>query len=206
MATLLVILFFKGKTFKEYTYQALKSRIDKKIIKRLIDVGWPISAQIVLEVCAFAFGAIMIGWLGAVSLAAHQVAIGLASVTFMIVTGIGSGTTIRVSHQYSLQKYDEMQKAGYASIHLVLGFMTITSILFILLRNVLPLLYTSDPAVIAIASQLLIMAAAFQIFDGLQVVMLGALRGLADVKYAMIIAFISYIIISICTITITTPG
>ena len=139
----------------------------------------------------------MIGWLGAVSSAAHQVAIGLASVTFMIVTGIGSGTTIRVSHQYSIQKYDEMQKATYASIHLVLGFMTFTSILFIVLRNVLPLLYTSDPAVIAIASQLLIMAAAFQIFDGLQVVMLGARRGLADVKYAMWIAFISYIIISL---------
>lgn len=197
MAILFIIIFFKGKTFKIFTYQALKSSIDKKIIKRLIDVGWPISMQIVLEVCAFAFGAIMIGWLGAVSLAAHQVAIGLASVTFMIVTGIGSGTTIRVSHQYSIQKYDEMQKAVYASIHLVLGFMTITSILFIALRHVLPLLYTSDPAVIAIASQLLIMAAAFQIFDGLQVVMLGALRGLADVKYAMLIAFISYIIISL---------
>lgn len=197
MAILFVVIFFKGKTFSHYAHESLKSALDKKIVKRLIDVGWPISMQIVLEVAAFAFGAIMIGWLGAVSLAAHQVAIGLASVTFMIVTGIGSGTTIRVSHQYSLKKYDEMQKAVYASIHLVLGFMAITSILFILLRNILPLLYTSDPEVIAIASQLLIMAAAFQIFDGLQVVMLGALRGLADVKYAMIIAFISYIIISL---------
>lgn len=197
MAILMVIIFLKGKTFRKYTLESLKSNIDIKVIKRLFEVGWPISMQIVLEVCAFAFGAIMIGWLGAVSLAAHQVAIGLASITFMIVTGIGSGTTIRVSHQFSIQKYDEMRKATYASIHLVLGFMSITSILFIALRNILPLLYTSDPEVIAIASQLLIMAAAFQLFDGLQVVMLGALRGLADVKYAMWMAFICYIIISL---------
>ena len=197
MALLFLYLFFNGKTFVHYTKAALKQTIRKEQIIKLFNVGFPISIQIVLEVAAFALGAIMIGWLGAVPLAAHQIAIGLASVTFMIVTGIGSGTTIRVSHQFSVKAYDEMKKAANASIHLVLGFMTFTSILFIALRNYLPFLYTTDPEVIALASQLLIMAAAFQIFDGLQVVMLGALRGLADVKYAMWIAFISYIIISL---------
>ena len=197
MAILFIIVFIYRDKFRTYLSEALKSSFNLKTIFRLINVGWPISVQIVLEVCAFVLGAIMIGWLGAVPLAAHQIGIGLASITFMIVTGIGSGTTIRVSHQYSQNNFEGLSKAAYASIHLVVAFMSFTALLFVFFRNQLPLLYTSDPAVIVVAAQLLIMAAAFQIFDGLQVVMLGILRGLADVKYAMLIAFISYIIISL---------
>lgn len=197
MAILFIVVFIYRDKFRSYLAEALKSNFDIKAVVRLINVGWPISIQIVLEVSAFVLGAIMIGWLGAVPLAAHQIGIGLASITFMIVSGIGSGTTIRVSHQYSQKNYEGLSKASYASIHLVVAFMSFTALLFVILRNQLPLLYTSDPAVIAVAAQLLIMAAAFQIFDGLQIVILGILRGLADVKYAMIIAFISYIIISL---------
>ncbi len=197
MALLFLFLFLYKDKFRIYLNDAVKSKIDFQKIYKLISVGWPISVQIVLEVCAFVLGAIMIGWLGAIPLAAHQIGIGLASITFMIVSGIGSGTTIRVSHQFSRKNFDGLSKAAYASIHLVIAFMSFTAFLFVILRNYLPWLYTSDPAVIAVASQLLIMAAAFQIFDGLQVVMLGILRGLADVKYAMIIALISYIIISL---------
>jgi len=197
MAIMFVVVYIYRKQFRIYLTEALRSKLNLKTIFRLINVGWPISTQILLEVCAFTFGAIMIGWLGAVPLAAHQIGIGMASITFMIVTGIGSGTTIRVSHQYSVKNHDGLSKAAYASIHLVIAFMSFTALLFIIFRNQLPHLYTNDPAVIAVASQLLIMAAAFQIFDGLQVVMLGILRGLADVKYAMVVAFISYIIISL---------
>lgn len=197
MAILFLAVFMYKDKFKTYLKEAVSSKIDFKKIRNLIDVGWPISIQIVLEVCAFVLGAIMIGWLGAVPLAAHQIGIGLASITFMIVSGIGSGTTIRVSHQYSQKNYEGLSKAAYASIHLVIAFMSLTALIFIVFRNQLPWLYTADPAVILVASQLLIMAAAFQIFDGLQVVILGILRGLADVKYAMIVAFISYILISL---------
>ncbi len=197
MMGLFIAVFMYRKQFKFYLMEALKEKVNFKTIFKLVDVGWPISIQIVLEVLAFVLSNIMIGWLGAVPLAAHQIGIGLASITFMIVTGIGSATTIRVSHQYSKKNYEGLSKAAYASIHLVVAFMSITAILFVVLRNQLPWLYTSDPAVITIAAQLLIMAAAFQIFDGLQVVMLGILRGLADVKYAMIIAFICYILISL---------
>jgi MATE family multidrug resistance protein len=90
-----------------------------------------------------------------------------------------------------------MKKATFASVHLVLGFMSITALTFYFLRHQIPLLYTSDKEVIVVASQLLIMAAFFQVFDGLQVVILGALRGLTDVKFAMMVAFVSYILISL---------
>jgi len=197
MALLFVFIFIYKDKFRSYLNDALNSKIDFEKIYKIFNVGWPIAIQIVLEVSAFVLGAIMIGWLGAVPLAAHQIGIGLASITFMIASGIGSGTTIRVSHQYSQNNFEGLSKAAYASIHLVIAFMGITAMLFVILRNQLPLLYTSDPAVIAVAAQLLIMAAAFQVFDGLQIVILGILRGLADVKYSMIIAFISYLIISL---------
>jgi multidrug resistance protein, MATE family len=197
MPILFIYLFVRKDLFRKYLINAYHSFIDKQTIKRLFEVGWPISIQIVLEVLAFALGAIMIGWLGPVNLAAHQIAIGLASVTFMIATGISSGTTIRVSHQFNLGDYDSMKKASYASVHLVLAFMSTSAILFYIFRNQLPYIYTQDLEVIEVASKLLVMAAIFQVFDGLQVVMLGALRGLTDVKYAMVIAFISYILISL---------
>jgi len=197
MPLMFVFIFIRKDIFRPYLINIVKSRLDKKILKRLFEVGWPISSQILLEVLAFALGALMMGWLGPVSLAAHQIAIGMASLTFMIVTGIASGTTIRVSHQFNLGDYHSMKKATVASVHLVLAFMSLTAITFVLFRNEIPHLYTNDQEVIKIASRLLIMAAIFQIFDGLQVVMLGALRGLTDVKYAMFAAFIAYILISL---------
>jgi len=185
------------KVFWRYWVHAWNSRIEKESIISLIKVGTPISMQMLLEVTAFAFTAIMAGWLGVIPLAAHQIAIGLASVTFMIVTGVSSATTIRVSHQYSQGDYLGMKRAANASFHLVLVFMLFTALSFILLRFQLPELYSKDQAVIDLAANLLIMAAIFQLFDGMQVVTLGALRGLADVKHAMIYSIIAYIFISL---------
>ncbi len=197
MPVIFIFVFLKKDVFRPYLFNIFRSQLDRKILKRLFEVGWPISSQIVLEVLAFALGALMMGWLGPAPLAAHQIAIGMASLTFMIVTGIAAGTTIRVSHQYNLGDYHSMKKATFASVHLVLGFMSITALTFFFLRNQIPLLYTSDKEVIIVASRLLILAAIFQVFDGLQVVILGALRGLTDVKFAMMVAFVSYILISL---------
>ena len=197
MPVLFILIYFRKDIFRPYLQYFLKSQFDKKILKRLFEIGWPISSQILLEVLAFALGALMMGWLGPVPLAAHQIAIGLASLTFMIVSGISAGTTIRVSHQYNLGDYYSMKKATFASVHLVLGFMSITALTFFFLRNQLPYMYTTDREVVMVASRLLVMAAIFQVFDGLQVVMLGALRGLTDVKFSMMVAFISYILVSL---------
>lgn len=197
MPLMFLYLFMKKDHFKEYFQMALKMRPNWEKIRELIKIGWPIATQIILEVAAFAISGVMMGWLGVIPLAAHQIALGLASVTFMVVTGIGSGTTIRVSHQYSTKDYFSMKKASYASIHMVLLFMSITAILFAVFRHQLPWLYTTDEAVISLAAQLLIMAAIFQVFDGLQVVLLSILRGVSDVRVAMIYALIAYIFVNI---------
>jgi len=197
MPILFLIIYLKKDWLKRYLILLKKTTFNRKQIKDLIKIGYPISGQMLLEVSAFALSGVMMGWIGEVPLAAHQIALGLASVTFMIVTGIASATTIRVSHQYSRQNYKNMYKAAMASVHLVLAFMATTALLFLIFRNSLPKIYTPNPEVIALASQLLIMAAIFQIFDGMQVAMLGVLRGLADVKQAMFYAFFAYLVVNL---------
>ncbi len=197
MAIVFVYIFKYGNTFSDY-YSSLKFRfINSASVKKLFSVGMPISIQLLLEVLAFALSGIMAGWLGVIPLAAHQIALGLASVSFMIIVGIGSATTIRVAHQFSNNNMESLLMAAKASIHIVLGFMLVTASLFFVFRNYLPRIYTQDPAVIIIAAQMLIAAAVFQLFDGLQVVMISILRGFGDVKPAMRYAFIAYILINL---------
>jgi MATE family multidrug resistance protein len=197
------ILFFvyisKVPSVKTYFVQAHRQVFNKQKIISLLKIGIPIAFQIIVEGIAFSVGAIMMGWLGEVPLAAHQVAIGLASFSYMISLGISQANTIRVSHQMGVKDYVSLKRAAFASTHLVLAFMSSMGILFIIARKVLPYLFTIDPEVIEIASGLLIIAAIFQVFDGLQVVMLSTLRGIADVKLPMFIAFFAYLFIGIPT-------
>ncbi|MCT4613727.1 MAG: MATE family efflux transporter [Marinifilaceae bacterium] len=197
MPILFLIIFFRIPKFKEYTFIAIKSKINTEEIINIIKVGFPISMQMILEVSAFSISAIMVGWIGTTELAAHQIAVWLGGMVYMIATGLGSAATIRVAHQYSKQDYLEMKRAAFASLHMVFAFMGTTACLFLIFRNLLPVLYSNEHEVIILASHLVAMAAMFQLFDGLQLVMMGVLRGLADVNHAMIYAFISYIIINI---------
>jgi MATE family multidrug resistance protein len=197
MPLIFIIVFIYNKNLSIYIKYTLRSTINIATIKKLVKIGFPISIQMLLEVSAFALSAIMVGWIGTVDLASHQIAIGLAAMTFMLVSGISSATTIRVSHQFNEGKITETKKAVNASIHLTLFFMGFSAIIFFLFRNSLPRIYTNDIEVIVLTSQLLIVAAFFQLFDGLQVVILGALRGLEDVNHSMVYAFISYILINL---------
>ncbi len=170
----------------------------QKIIS-LLKIGIPIAFQIIVEGIAFSVGAIMMGWMGEVPLAAHQVALGMASFTYMISLGISQANTIRVSHQMGVKDFGALKMAAFASTHLVLVFMSSMGIVFIFARNYLPFLFTEDVEVVKIASRLLIIAAIFQVFDGLQVVMLSTLRGMADVRIPMFIAFFAYILLGVPT-------
>ncbi len=197
MPLIFIVIFSKNIQMKKYLVLITHTRINWVELKKLFHVSMPISLQMLLEVSAFALSSVMMGWFGEVPLAAHQIALGLATVTFMIVSGIASGTTIRVAHQYGKKDYYGMYKAAMASIHLVLAFMLLSAISFVVFRGYLPYLYSNNEEVIALTTQLLLLAAIFQIFDGLQVVSLGILRGLADVKRPMIYAFIAYIIVNL---------
>ncbi len=199
MPVLFVFYIVKNPGLKRYFVLAHIEVFDRQKIISILKIGIPIAFQIIVEGIAFSIGAIMMGWLGKVPLAAHQVAIGLASFTYMISLGVSQANTIRVSHQMGVKDYKALKMAAFASTQLVLMFMSLMGVVFILGRNILPFLFTVDPEVIGIASGLLIIAAIFQVFDGLQVVMLSTLRGMADVKLPMFIAFFAYLFLGIPT-------
>ena len=166
-------------------------------IKQQIKLGFPIGAQTFLETFTFAASFVIIGWISKEALAAHQVANQIADMTFMIALGVGAATTIRVSHQLGEKNIVGVRMASNASIHLVLVINTIGAALMIGLRHYIPMLFTEDKEVIAIASKLIVIAGLFQYADGLQAVGAAMLRGITDVKVPMLIAFVAYILVGL---------
>ena len=166
-------------------------------IKQQIKLGFPIGAQTFLETFTFAASFVIIGWISKEALAAHQVANQIADMTFMIALGVGAATTIRVSHQLGEKNIVGVRMASNASIHLVLVINTIGAALMIGLRHYIPMLFTEDQEVIAIASKLIVIAGLFQYADGLQAVGAAMLRGITDVKVPMLIAFVAYILVGL---------
>ena len=150
-----------------------------------------------METIAFTAAFVFIGWISKEALAAHQIANQICDMTFMVILGIGSATTIRVSHQLGAKNIEGVRMASNASIHLVLLINAIGAALMIGLRHQIPLLFTHDQEVIAIASQLVVLAGVLQLADGLQVVAASMLRGITDVKVPMLIAMFSYTIVCI---------
>ena len=166
-------------------------------IYRIFRLGLPISGQMIFEMGAFSFSAIMIGWLGAKQLAAHQIAINVASVTYMMASGIAAAATIRVGNQKGMGNIRGMRVAGLSSFAMGALFMLVSGLLMIAGNKLIPMLYIDDVEVIQIASTLLIIAALFQISDGVQVVGLGALRGLEDVRIPSLISLLAYWVIGL---------
>ena len=139
----------------------------------------------------------MMGWLGTVTMSASHITMTLSNCVFMIVLSIGAATTIRVSHCYGARNIGELSLATKASYHLVLAWNFIAAIALIGLRHYIPLLFTTNAEVTALASDLLILIALFQLSDGIQNVSVGILRGIQDVKIIAPIAMISYWILNL---------
>lgn len=183
---------FKNFSFKE---------IRKSILKKIIQLGFPSSMQMMFEVTLFTAAIWLSGTLGKNTQAANQIALILASSTFMVAMGLNVTAMIRVSHSKGLADFKGLIVVARSIFLLVVLLETIFAIIFIAFHTVLPQLFlnTTDVGqlidnqeIVGIASKLLIVAAFFQISDGVQVVVLGALRGLQDVKIPMYITFVAY--------------
>ena len=193
MAVLMAAYVLTAARLRPYREAAAQNlRSDMIGLRRLLGLGAPIGVQMTFEMGAFSFSAIMIGWLGATQLAAHQIAINVASVTYMAASGIGAAATIRVGKFFGGHDAAGARQAGLMAYLLTFGFMGLMGLLLVLARHTIPHYYNHDPAVVAQAATLLLVAAAFQISDGLQVVGLGALRGLEDVKVPSVVALLAY--------------
>jgi MATE family multidrug resistance protein len=197
MAISMGLFIYYAPRFRPFRGAFSFFHISKAAISRILKVGVPAGLQFVFEVSAFGYAAIMMGWLGTQTLAAHQIAINLASISYMMATGIASAATIRVGNQLGRRDISNLRTAGYTSFVMVVLFMGFAAILFIALRNFFPAWYINDVEVIEIASQLMVVAAFFQISDGVQVVGMGALRGIEDVKVPTIIAVTAYWVVGL---------
>ena len=160
--------------------------VDRPMLGALIRLGLPAAIQIGLEMGVFAVATMLAGRLSAASLASHQVALNLASVTFMIPLGIASAGSVRVGHAIGRRDPRGAASAGWATIALGVGSMAVCAIVLIAVPRTLASWFTDDPETLAIATRLLRVAACFQLFDGLQVVATGVLRGAGDTRTAMV--------------------
>lgn len=161
-------------------------------LARMIRLGIPIGAQFELEFGAFAVIAVFMGWLGTTAMAAHQIAINLASFTFMVPLGIAQAAAVLVGHSVGRHDPAGARRAGGAGLVLGAGFMTITAVLFLLAPGLLAGFYTADPAVYALATVLIPIAGVFQVFDGIQVVASGVLRGIGDTRAPLVVNILGF--------------
>ena len=187
--------YFENFSFKE---------IKKKMLNKIINLGFPSSMQMFFEVALFTGAIWLSGLLGTTSQAANQIALSLASLTFMFAMGLSVAVMIRVGNQKGLMDYVKLQLVARSIFLLAILLEVVFAIIFIVFHKYLPQIFVDvndakhiieTKEVIFIASQLLFVAAFFQISDGIQVVVLGALRGLQDVKIPMYITFVAYWVI-----------
>ncbi len=192
MAAAMMYYIFKMPKFKESISYWKAAYISKERIKKILAIGVPSGFQYIFEVSVFAGAAILMGQINAESLAAHQIAISLAAVSYMAASGLAAAASVRIGNQLGKRDFRNLKMVGNTSLHLSIIFMAVCGIVYLSGRYYFPSFYSEDLAVIEIAAQLLIVATIFQIADGIQVVSLGVLRGMADTRVPTFISFLSY--------------
>ncbi|MCS6832180.1 MAG: MATE family efflux transporter [Flammeovirgaceae bacterium] len=183
--------------FRPFLISFFERTLEKKLLHEIFTISFPTAVQTVIEVFAFAFGTIMVGWVGSTELAAHQIALGLVALTFLMSSGFSTAVTIKASEFVGAKQIHQARTAVYAGFHLTLLFMSLSAIFFVVFREFLASLHTKDADVIMVATHLLMIAAMFQLFDGTQVLALGALRAIVDVKIPTIIVLFCHGLITI---------
>ncbi|TDH20035.1 MATE family efflux transporter [Segetibacter sp. 3557_3] len=193
MAVTLAVIVYRHKLFQPYIQQRYYAwKIDGRSWKELLQIGIPSSIQYGLESGAFAVSGIMIGWLGATTQAAHQIALNLASTTFMAALGLSLAGSIRVSNAYGRNDLTELKIIGKSTILGSLVYGSVCALLFVLFQDYLPYLFTSNPEVVSLAAGLMVLGALFQISDATQAIGVGLLRGVRDVKLPTAFVAIAY--------------
>ena len=192
------------KKLSVYIKRFFPSKVEIKRLKKILYLGLPSALHSFFEVAFFISAVWMSGFIGKNSQAANQIALNLSSMTYMVALGVGVAAMIRVGNQRGMMNYKKLREVALSTIFLIIFIDVIFCMIFLLLNDSLPLLYldpnnplslTDVNQVLELASKLLIVAGVFQLFDGIQAVVLGALRGMQDVNKPAIIIFLSYGII-----------
>jgi len=192
MAAVMIGYVLRAQPMRAFHPPHWRAALSSERFRRLLRVGWPVGVQHFFEVSAFALGAIMMGWISANAIAAHQIAITCAATTFMTALGIGAAACIRVGHAYGARQFQRTRRIGFCAVAMAATIMGGFGVIFALAGKPIAGLFIESPAVVTLTAQLLIVAAIFQIADGVQVTSLSALRGLSDVRVPAVIAVVAY--------------
>lgn len=198
ITTILIVIILRHRLYKPYLavrHEAWK--LSAKTWRDLLNIGIPSSMQYGMESAAFSVSGIMIGWLGATAQAAHQIALNIASLTFMASLGLSLAGSIRVANAYGRSDKLQMRNIGTSTMVGGLAYGVVCGILFIVLKDYLPNVFTSNAGVAALASTLLVLGAFFQISDATQAIGVGLLRGFRDTKLPTVFVAIAYWVIGI---------
>ena len=190
-------LIFKSPVTKEISVVYNRVKINKKELFHLAKIGLNAGLQLTFEVAAFVIAGLMAGTFGKEQIDAHGIALSIAAFTYMFASGISSASSIRVGIYKAQDNWLEIKQAAFSSIKLVMLIMGGFAILFLMINNFLPKVFSSDLQIVNLASKLLIIAALFQLFDGIQVTIVGILRGLEDFKIPTLISLVGYWIIAL---------
>jgi MATE family multidrug resistance protein len=204
MVIFMHIILSRKEQLKQYFQNFSFNEIKKEMIRKIINLGFPSAMQMLFEVLLFTAAIWLCGTIGKTSQAANQIALSLASMTFMVAMGLSVVSMIRISNHRGLNDYKQLVIVARSIFLLAILIEILFAVMFVALHQVLPYMFLNmeihsqlldNQEVIAIAAKLLLVAAVFQISDGMQVVVLGALRGLQDVKIPMYITFVAYWIV-----------
>lgn len=186
-----------SRQFSQYREAFIRSRITRRGIRRLFGLGYPLALQTGMETSTFSVSAIMAGWIGATTLAAHQVTITISQICFMMMTGLATAVSVLVSNSFGkkdMEAVREYSSKGYLMILAVSAFFCTAIWIF---RYPIIGMFTDSPEVTAAVLSLLVVLFTYQFGDGLQLCYCNALRGIQDVKPIMLMAFVSYYLIAI---------
>lgn len=198
MATAILIYIWQDSQLRELRVDFKQHSPERKsYVWPILKIGVPSGFQFFMEVAAFSAAQIMSGWLGENYMASHQIAINLASITFMVLTGFAAAGTIMTGYAYGARDREGIRVAGYTVFLMTFLFELVCAVFFFVFSGSLPYLYTDNAEVVSISASLIIMAAFFQLSDGMQAAAAGALRGIQDVRIPVIIAFVSYWVIMV---------
>ncbi|HVR34835.1 MAG TPA: MATE family efflux transporter [Methylomirabilota bacterium] len=188
----MAVYVWRSPRLREWLPVAWLARASWRSIREQLALGWPVALQHLLEVGAFVSAALMMGWISAEAIAAHQIAITCAATTFTFALGIGLAVSIRVGHAWGAGALRRLRRVGFSGIVLAGGLMSGFAVLFLVAAYPIAGAFTPSREVVALTAAMLLVAAWFQVFDGVQVVAMSALRGMGDVRVPAVVAGVAY--------------
>ncbi len=197
MLVAFAVIFFTSKRYRVYREGFIASFLNKREFLQVNKLGWPVALQMGMETASFSLTTIMVGWLGATALAAHQVMVTVGQLGFMMYYGMAAAVAIATSNFHGKKDFENIQRIASSGFKIILAMAVTVCIPLFIFRNVVGNIFTDSAEVTALVANLVIPFIIYQFGDGLQCNYSNALRGISDVKPVMLYAFIAYFIISL---------